>query len=131
MGTQSIETNNTKIFLNTVSWGFVLWLFGYILGFIFFAFMPKDLLGWFIMPFGIALTLWVLFKRIRREMFLCYFGIGLIWTVMAIVLDYIFLVKMLNALDYYKLDVYLYYILTFTLPPLVGWFKFYFKKTPA
>jgi hypothetical protein len=118
-----METNKGKIFFNTVFWGFVLWLFGYVLGFVFFAFVPKDLIGWYIMPFGIIATLLVLLKKIKREKLMCYFGLGLIWTILAIVLDYIFLVRMLNATDYYKLDVYIYYILTFILPIVVGWYK--------
>ena len=41
-----------------------------------------------------------------------------------VVLDYFLLVKVFNpAGGYYKLDVYLYYALTFILPPLVGWRK--------
>jgi hypothetical protein len=118
-----METKKGKIFLNTVLWGFVLWLFGYVLGFIFFAFVPKDLMGWYILPFGVIATLWVLLKKIKRDKFGCYIALGIIWTIMAIVLDYIFLVKMLKATDYYKLDVYIYYILTLVLPIVVGWFK--------
>lgn len=119
-----METSKGKIFLNTVLWGFVLWLFGYVLGFVFFAIAPKELIGWYILPFGVAFTLFVLIKKIKRTEFGCYFGLGLIWTIMAIVLDYFFLVKMLNTADYYKIDVYIYYILTFILPLLVGWYKF-------
>jgi hypothetical protein len=122
------QAGKSKIFLNTVFWGFMLWLFGYVLGIIFFAFVPKDFLGWAIMPFGIAVTLWVLLKKIKREEFTCYIGLGVIWTIMAIILDYFFLVKLLNAAGYYKLDVYLYYILTFLLPVAVGWYKFKRKK---
>ena len=118
-----METNKGKIFLNTIFWGFIVWLFGYILGMIFFAFVPKNLLGWYIMPLAIVFTLWVLFKKIKRESFTCYIGLGIIWTIMAIILDYVFLVKLLNAADYYKLDVYLYYTLTLVLPLLVGWRK--------
>jgi len=118
-----METNKGKIFLNTVLWGFALWLFGYILGFVFFAFVPKELLGWYIMPFGLIAILWVLIKKIKRDGFGCYVGLGVIWTIMAIVLDYVFLVKLLNATDYYKLDVYIYYILTLILPVVVGWYK--------
>lgn len=117
--------NKKKIFLNTVFWGFILWLIGYILGFIFFAFVPNNLLGWSIMPIGIIITLWVLIKKIKREQLKCYFGLGIIWTVMAIILDYIFLVKLLKPVDgYYKLDVYLYYLITLILPIIFGWFKF-------
>ena len=123
-----METNKKKIFLNTVFWGFTLWLFGYILGFVFFALVPKEVLGWYIMPFGLAFTLWVLFKKIKREEFMCYIGLGVIWTIMAIVLDYVFLVKLLNAVGYYKLDVYIYYILTLVLPIIIGWYKIKNKK---
>ncbi len=119
-----MEKNKGKIFLNTVFWGFVLWLFGYILGFIFFAFLPKDLIGWYIMPLGIIATLWVLLKKIKRENFMCYIGLGVIWALMAIVLDYFFLVKLLKAVNYYKLDVYIYYFLTLLLPITVGSYRF-------
>jgi len=115
--------NKKQIFVNTVSWGFILWLFGYILGIVLFAFVPKDQIGLYITPIAVVFTLWVLIKKIKREQFLCYFGLGLIWTVMAATLDYIFIVKLFKSADYYKPDVYLYYILTFVLPMVVGWYK--------
>jgi hypothetical protein len=117
-----------KTFLNTISWGFLLWLFGYILGFIFFAFVPKDLIGWYITPFGVVATLWVLFKKIHRKSMTCYFGIAIFWTLIAVLFDYLFIIKLLNSTNYYKPDVYIYYLLTFLLPIVVGWYKFYFKK---
>jgi hypothetical protein len=119
-----MEKNKNKIFLNTVFWGFALWLFGYILGFVFFALVPKDVLGWYILPLGVVAILWVLLKKIKREEFMCYFGLGLIWTIMAIALDYLFIVKLLKAVNYYKPDVFVYYFLTFALPLAIGWFKF-------
>jgi len=119
-----METNKGKMFLNTVFWGFMLWLFGYVLGIIFFALVSPDAIGWFVMPLGIIATLWVLLKKIKREQFMCYIDLGIIWTIMAIGLDYIFLVKLFKAVGYYKFDVYLYYILTFILPIAVGWYKF-------
>jgi hypothetical protein len=118
-----METNKGKIFLNTVLWGFALWLFGYLLGFIFFAVVPKDVIGWYILPFGVAATLWVLLKKIEREQLMCYIGLGIVWTIMAAVLDYFFIVKMLAAVDYYKPDVYVYYVLTLLLPMIVGCYK--------
>ncbi|MFH1621251.1 MAG: hypothetical protein ABIB04_04165 [Patescibacteria group bacterium] len=117
-----MEKNKGKIFLNTVFWGFILWLFGYILGIVFFAFMPQDMLGWFIMPFGIIFTLWVLFKKIQRQSFGCYVALGVIWTLIAVVLDYLFIVLLFKSTNYYKLDVDLYYVLTFALPVAVGWY---------
>jgi hypothetical protein len=112
-----------KIFLNTVLWGCVLWLFGYILSILLFSFVPKDFLGWIIMPFGILAAIWVLVKKIERETFQHYVAIGIIWTIIAFVFDYIFLVNFLNLTDYYKTDVYLYYTLTFLIPIVVGWYK--------
>ena len=122
--------NPLKILTNTILWGLVLWLFGYILGIVFFYIVPKNLIGFAILPFGVALTLWVLIKKIKREEFGCYFGLGLIWTILAIVLDYVFIVKMLKPVGYYKLDVYIYYALTFLLPLAVGWYKFKYLKKP-
>ena len=122
--------NKKKAFLNTLFWGFILWLIGYVLGFIFFAFVPANYIGWVIMPIGILITLWVLLKKIKRDEFGCYVGLGVIWALMAILFDYFFLVKLLNPADgYYKLDVYLYYIITLLLPIVVGLFKFKNKKS--
>lgn len=117
--------NKKQIFWNTLKWGFILWLIGYILGFVFFALVPPAMIGWVIMPLGAAITIWVLFKKIEREKFSCYIGLAVIWTLMAIILDYLFIVKMLKPADgYYKLDVYIYYALTFLLPVAVGKYKF-------
>ncbi|MEI8339412.1 MAG: hypothetical protein WCF94_01985 [bacterium] len=119
-----MQTNKLKTFLNTIIWGFIVWFVGYILGFVFFAIVPKEFIGWAIMPFGIAFTLWALISKIKRDRFKCYIGLAVIWTILAVVLDYFLLVKLLNAVGYYKLDVYVYYILTFVLPLCVGWYKF-------
>jgi hypothetical protein len=118
-----MEKNKGKIFLNTIFWGFILWLIGYVLGMVFFAFVPKDQIGWYILPIGTVVTLWVLFKKIERETFSCYIGLGVIWTLMAVLLDYIFIVKLLNSLGYYKPDVYIYYALTLVIPIIVGYYK--------
>lgn len=116
--------NKKQTFLNTLSWGFALWLIGYVLGMILFFIVPKDMIGLIITPIGIAITIWVLFKKIHREKFQCYIGLAAVWTILAIVLDYLFIVKMLKPADgYYKPDVYLYYVLTFLLPLAVGWYK--------
>ncbi len=104
-------------------WGFILWLIGYALGIILFAVVPANMIGWVIMPIGIIITLWVLLKKIKGNSFKYYVILGLAWAVMAVVLDYFLLVKAFNATGYYKLDVYLYYLLTFALPVIVGWKK--------
>lgn len=123
-----MANKNLKNFLNTVMWGFILWLFGYILGIVFFMFMPKEYIGLAIMPLGILFMLWVLLKKIKRDEFKCYIGLGVIWLIMAVVLDYFFLVKLFNSTDYYKLDVFIYYGLTLLIPIVVGIVKFRKKK---
>lgn len=109
---------------DTLGWGFLLWLIGYALGIMLFAVVPISMIGWIITPIGIIITLWVLFKKIKSNSLKYYALLAVVWTIIAIVFDYFFLVKMFNPADgYYKLDVYLYYALTFTLPLIVGWYK--------
>ena len=117
---------NRQFYKDALGWGFALWLIGYALGIVLFAFVPPSALGWVIMPIGIIITLWVLFKKVKGESFRYYFLLAVIWTLMAVICDYFFLVKIFNPADgYYKPDVYLYYALTFALPLIVGWQKNY------
>jgi hypothetical protein len=105
-------------------WGFILWLIGYVLGIVLFMVVPISMIGWIITPIGIIITLWVLFKKIQTDSLRYYAGLAIIWTLIAIVCDYFLLVKIFKPADgYYKLDVYLYYVLTLALPLLVGWYK--------
>ncbi len=115
---------NKPLFKDTLIWGFLLWFVGYILGIVLFTLVPPPFLGWVIMPFGISITLWVLIKKIKRHSFNYYLSLAITWTLLAIIFDYFFLVKIYKPADgYYKLDVYLYYILTFILPLIVWWIK--------
>ena len=87
-------------------WGFVLWLVGYALGMILFSVMPISMIGWIIMPIGTALTLWVLFKKVSGGSFAYYFLLAIVWTLIAVACDYLFLVKAFKLADGdYKLDV--------------------------
>ena len=113
----------------TPLWGIGLWLIGYILGIVLFAFVPQALLGWIIMPVGIIITLWVLFKKTKSTLLNYYLFLAVCWTLIAIIFDYFFLVKIFKPADgYYKLDVYLYYFLIFILPLAAGWRKNITKK---
>jgi hypothetical protein len=105
-----------------LGWGFLLWLIGYILGFVFFAFVPAALIGWYIMPIGIAITLWVLLKKFSYKTLHEYVKLGAVWAAIAVAGDYLFIVELLHPKDgYYKPDVYLYYLLTLLLPVAVGY----------
>lgn len=115
----------TKNFLkDSLGWGFVLWLIGYVLGVIFFAIVSPSMIGWVIMPIGIIIMLWVLLKKVGGDSFQYYVMLAVIWTVIAVLFDYLFIVKAFKPADgYYKPDVYLYYALTFIVPLLIGWWK--------
>lgn len=112
----------TKQFVqDALGWGFVLWLIGYLLGIVLFPLVPNSIIGWVIMPIGIVLALWILVRKVSAKQFEYYLLLSVVWTLIAVVLDYFFLVKLFKPADgYYKLDVYLYYALTFILPLLVG-----------
>lgn len=118
-----------QLFMDLFGWGFLLWLIGYLLGIVLFAFVPPALIGWVIMPIGVVITLWVLLKKIKADLFSYYFLIGVVWTFIAFICDYFLLVKVFHPADgYYKLDVFMYYALTFILPILVGWKRIFLKQ---
>jgi len=115
----------TKKFIkDAVGWGVGLWFVGWVLGIILFMAVPANLIGWVISPIGILITLWVLIKKIDGPNMAYYLKIAIVWTAIAVVFDYLFLVLLFKpAGGYYKLDVYFYYATTFALPLLVGIFK--------
>jgi hypothetical protein len=115
---------NRQFYKYALGWGFILWLIGYGLGMILFPLVPPSMIGWIIMPIGTVITLWVLFKKVKGASLQYYALLAVVWTLIAVVFDYFFLVKAFKPADgYYKLDVYLYYLLTLTLPIVVGWRK--------
>lgn len=112
---------NNTILKNIVGFGVLLWFIGYLLGILFFMIVPSSLIGWFISPIGIAITLWVLMKKSLAVTFTDFIITGIIWLLIAVFLDYLFIVKLLQPADgYYKPDVYFYYLTTFALPVIVG-----------
>src|SRR4030042_2674069 len=115
---------NKQFLKESLGWGFILWLIGYGLGILLFTVVPLDLIGWIILPIGTVITLWVLFKKVKGTSLRYYFLLAIIWLAIAVVFDYFFLVKAFNPTDgYYKVDVYLYYALIFSLPLIIGWQK--------
>lgn len=113
-----------QFYKDAFGWGFILWLMGYALGMMLFAVVPTSVIGWVIMPVGTMITLWVLLKKVKADSFRYYTLLAFVWVCIAIIFDYFFLVKAFKPADgYYKLDVYLYYALTFLLPLVVGWMK--------
>jgi hypothetical protein len=115
---------NKKFLLDSFGFGILLWFIGYVLGILLFVVVPPALLGWVIMPIGIVIALWVLIKKINSLKSEYYLSIAIVWTIIAVIFDYFFLVQVFKPQDgYYKLDVYLYYLFTFLLPLIVGYLK--------
>ncbi|MBS3913625.1 MAG: hypothetical protein KG003_03950 [Bacteroidetes bacterium] len=111
-------------FKDTLGWGFLLWLFGYVLGMLLFAFVPTALLGWIITPVATVITIWVLYKKIASPSFGYSLHVAILWTFIAMIMDYLFIVKAFHPEDgYYKADIFIYYGLTFFLPIIVGFLK--------
>lgn len=110
---------NKQLLKDSLVWGFVLWLIGYILSFILFFMVPPMMIGWIIAPIGTVITLFVLFRKIKGNNFKYYLKLGGVWLLLAMILDYLFIVKLLNPVGYYKPAVYFYYGLTLILPVLV------------
>jgi hypothetical protein len=110
----------SRVLRDGLGFGFALWLIGYALGFLFFALVPPAAIGWYVMPIGIVIAVIVLRRWIRLDTMNDALRIGVVWTLVAIVCDYVFLVRLLHpAGGYYKFDVYLYYLVTLVLPVAV------------
>ena len=108
---------------DTVGLGTLLWLLGYLTSIVLFFTPFVEIMGWIITavftPVTIVITWWW-FKD--RDLPLPYFaGVGVAWTGIAVVLDYLFIVQLFQA-DYYQTDVFLYYALTFLIPVGVGFY---------
>lgn len=115
---------NDFLLRSIIGWGIVLWLVGYVLGFLFYMVVPPAMIGWYLMPIGCVLTCIVLWRWVPLVSHQRALAISIGWTIIAIVCDYFGIVRLLAPADgYYKLDVYLYYVLTFALPLCVYMIK--------
>jgi hypothetical protein len=116
------ESVSAQFLKDALGWGFVLWLIGYALGIMLFTLVPAGLIGWIITPIGTAIALWIAFRKVNGDTLGYYALVALIWVMIALLGDYLFIVKAFKPADgYYKLDVYIYYALTLAIPLLAGW----------
>ena len=102
--------------------GFLVWLMGYLAGIaLYFVFRP-DVLGWVLFVIFTPIVAFLCYWRFRKrkEAITYYVFVAAVWLIVAVVFDYVFLVRLLNPPVYYKLDVYVYYASTFLIPFLVG-----------
>jgi hypothetical protein len=123
--------NYAWILRNGLGWGLGLWLIGYVLGIALFAIIPTSIIGWVIMPIGTLITIWVLITRVKAATLSAYALLSVLWCLIAVVFDYVFIVRAFAPGDgYYKPDVYAYYALTFLLPLAVGLSKHTARRSP-
>jgi hypothetical protein len=107
---------------DTLGPGIFFWLIGYFAGIVLFFTPFKSSMGWIMLviftPFTLAVTWW--WFRGRALPLQYYAGVGGAWMLIAVVLDYLFIVTLLGAATYYALHIFLYYALMFLIPVGVG-----------
>ena len=108
--------------IDTLGLGFCLWLAGFIASLPLFFVLPPGLLGWVLFIVFTPITILVAYWRFhKRQLPLAhYIVVALAWCLIAILFDYIFIVTMFKSVDYYKLDVLLYYAVAFLVPLAIG-----------
>ncbi|HTY14461.1 MAG TPA: hypothetical protein VMC42_02035 [Methanoregulaceae archaeon] len=107
---------------DTAGLGLFLWFIGWCASLVLFLYVPVDLLGWILFaiftPLTIAIT--VLWFRKRDLSMVYYLAVALSWTCIAVVFDYLFIVKLFGVSGYYHPSVIVYYAETFLIPLLTG-----------
>jgi hypothetical protein len=110
--------------------GTLLWLIGYLTSLALFFSPFAGIMDWILIavftPITVAITCWCF--RERNLTIQYYAEIGIAWTAIAVVLDYLFIVLLFQA-SYYGPDVFVYYTLTFLVPVGVGLVKL--RKKPV
>lgn len=111
-----------RIIVDSVGFGILLWVIGFALGMMFFPFVPAAYIGLPILLIMTPATFFVLYRRFRSKGFseAYYLTVGAAWLLIAAIFDYIFLVRAFSVQNYYDADLFVYYVLTFMMPVLVG-----------
>jgi hypothetical protein len=112
-----------QVFKDTAGPGTFFWLIGYLAGIVLFFTPFKSSMGWIIFLFFTPVTIlvtWWWFRSRERLPLKYYAGVGVCWALIAVVLDYLFIVTLFGSTNYYAPDVYLYYALMFLVPVGVG-----------
>jgi len=104
--------------------GAAFWLTGYLLSLLLFFTPLAGIMGWILFACLTPVMAIITYRWFRRRgLPLIYFAqIAVSWTAIAVVLDYVFIVRLFRPAAYYQPDVLLYYAVTFLLPLAVGWY---------
>jgi hypothetical protein len=122
-GSETVNDDARKRLPGTIGWGLILWLTGYVLAMVLFAFVPVAVIGWLVSIPLIPFTVLVAYQRLHNVNAppAYYLLVAGAWLTTALILDYLFIVKAFKVVGYYDLDVGIYYLLTFLLPLVIGW----------
>jgi hypothetical protein len=110
---------------DTAGLGTGLWLIGYLASLaLYFTPLWETMGGWILLliftPVTVAITWWW-FKQQKPLSLQYYAGVGIAWMLLAVVLDYLFIVWLFQA-AYYGTDVFVYYFATLLIPVGVGYY---------
>ena len=108
--------------IDTAGIGTALWLIGYLASLVLFYTPYAGIMGWILIaiftPVTIVIAWWWFGKREPLPL-QDYAGIGIAWVLIAVLLDYLFIVLLFQA-SYYETDVFVYYTVTLLIPVGVG-----------
>lgn len=107
---------------DTAGLGTALWFMGYLASLVLFFSPYAGIMGWILLVIFTPVTMvivWWWFSRRELLPLQYYVKVGVAWVLIAVVLDYLFIVLMFQA-AYYGTDVFLYYTVTFLIPVGVG-----------
>jgi hypothetical protein len=122
MNYHRISPGNRSLITDTIGFGLLFWFIGWCASLVLFLFVPVDLLGWVLFvlftPLTIAIT--VLWFRRRALPLSHYLVVALSWTFIAVLFDYLFIVRLFGVSGYYHPSVMVYYAETFLIPLFTG-----------
>ena len=108
--------------IDTAGLGTALWLIGYLASLVLFYTPYAGIMGWILIaiftPVTIVIAWWWFGKREPLPL-QDYALVGIAWMLIAVLLDYLFIVLLFQA-SYYEPDVVVYYTVTFLIPVGVG-----------
>jgi hypothetical protein len=111
-----------QIIKDTAGLGIAFWLIGYLASLVLFMSPYAGIMGWILIgiftPVTVAIVYWWFRKRESHPL-KYYAEVGAVWVIIAVVLDYLFIVQLFHA-TYYGLDVFVYYAVTFLIPVGIG-----------
>jgi cation transport ATPase len=109
--------------IDTLGLGGGLWLLGYVCSLVLFFTPLKSIMGWILFALFTPVTAWVAYRvfRSRQKAFRYCMKVAASWLLIAIILDYFFIIVLFANNSYYASDVFAYYAATFLIPLLVGY----------